>query len=251
MSNLTKWGDWGDDAAAQDAAATKAGQKSYLKLVEGDNVIRFLPPLPGKGSPLATTFNHYMELPDGRKVSFNCPRLMAKRACIVCAKGEQLRNSRNMVDQKAGKRLFPRVRVYANVIDRNNEALGVQIFAFGKGILESLTAIRGNPRKGGNFTHPMTGRDIIIHRKGTGQFDTEYSVNPDVQASPLHSDPSTADMWLEMAYDLDPFMTVLDDATIRAKVSGEEPEQQAVKTIPVQKGRSIEDDADSFDPDSF
>lgn len=251
MSNLTKWGEWGDEAAAQDAATTKAGQKSYMKLVEGDNVVRFLPPRPGKGSPFAATFSHYMELPDGRKISFNCPRLMAHRACIVCAKGEQLRNSRSAVDQKAGKRLFPRIRVYANVIDRNNEALGVQILAFGKGIMDSLTAIRQNPRKGGNFTHPMTGRDIIISRKGTGQFDTEYNINPDVSASPLHADTSTMDMWLDMAYDLDPFLTVLDDEALRAKVRGEEvePAPQRAK-IAAPRGRSIEDDADSFEEDA-
>ena len=255
MSNLTKWGEWGDDAVQQDAALTKAGQKSYMKLTEGDNVVRFLPPRIGKSSPFAATFSHYMELPDGRKGSFNCPRMMAKRACIVCAKGEQLRNSRNLADQKAGKRLFPRIRVYANVIDRNNEGVGVQILAFGKGVMESLTALRQNPRKGGNFTHPETGRDIIITRKGTGQFDTEYTVSPDISASPLHADPGQADEWLEFAYDLDPFLTVLDDEAIRAKVRGEEaepaPQRAAPKTIAATRGRSVEDDVDSFDTDSF
>ena len=255
MSNLTKFGEWGDDAAAQDAAATRAGQKSYMKLTEGDNVVRFLPPRIGKSSPFAATFSHYMDLPDGRKVSFNCPRMMAKRACIVCAKGEQLRTSRSMTDQKAGKRLFPRIRVYANVIDRTNEALGVQILAFGKGVMESLTALRQNPRKGGNFTHPETGRDIIITRKGTGQFDTEYTISPDVTTSPLHADPGQADEWLEFAYDLDPFLTVLDDEAIRAKVRGEEaeptPSRPAAKTIAAPRGRSVEDDVDSFDTDSF
>lgn len=260
MSNLAKWGEWGDEAVQQDAAITKAGQKSYMKLTEGDNVVRFLPPRLGKPSPFAATFSHYMELPDGRKVSFNCPRMMAKRACIVCAKGEQLRTSRSLTDQKAGKRLFPRIRVYANVIDRNNEALGVQILAFGKGVMESLTAIRQNPRKGGNFTHPETGRDIIITRTGTGQFDTEYVVNPDVTSSPLHVDPMQAENWLEMAYDLDPFLTVLDDEAIRAKVRGEEaepePQRPAGKAIAARpaaapRGRSVEDDVDSFDTDAF
>ena len=258
MSNLAKWGEWGDDAAAQDAAATRAGQKSYMKLVEGDNVVRFLPPKLGKPSPMANTFSHYLELPDGRKVSFNCPRMMAKRACIVCAKGEQLRNSRSMTDQKAGKRMFPRIRVYANVIDRANEALGVQILAFGKGVMESLTAIRQDKRKGGNFTNPETGRDIIITRKGTGQFDTEYIVSPDVQTSPLHADPGQADEWLEMAYDLDPFMAVLDDEAIRAKVRGEEAEPEPQRpagrslatsrgSVAAPRGRSVEDDVDSME----
>lgn len=260
MSNLTKFGEWGDEAVQQDAALTKAGQKSYMKLVEGDNVIRYLPPRIGKASPFAATFSHYMELPDGRKVSFNCPRMMAKRPCIVCAKGEQLRTSRSMTDQKAGKRLFPRLRAYANVIDRSNEAQGVQILAFGKGIMDDLVAIRGNPRKGGNFTHPQTGRDIIITRKGTGQFDTEYQVNPDVSATELHSEPSQMEEWLEIAYDLDTFMTVLSDDEIRAKVRGEEAEPEPQRASPkvaiagrtvTPRGRSVEDDVDSFDSDPF
>jgi hypothetical protein len=261
MSNLTKYGEWGDDAAKQDAAASTAGSKAFLKLVEGDNVMRFLPPKIGRPSPFAVTYSHYVELPTGDKVSFNCPRMMAKRSCIVCAKGDQLRSSRSAADQKAGKRLFPRLRVYANVIDRNAEEKGVQILAFGKGVMEDLTGIRQNPRKGGNFTHPETGRDIIIGRKGTGQFDTEYDVAPDIQASPLHHDPGQADEWLEMAYDLDQFLTVLSDEEIRAKVRGEEAEPEPQRNAPriagrgatpvAPRGRTVENDVDSFDPNEF
>jgi len=254
VSNLAKWGEWGDDAVKQDLSALNSGQRNYMKLTEGDNIVRFLPPKIGKPSPFAVTYSHYMELPDGRKVSFNCPRMMGekKRPCMVCAKGDQLRASRNMADQKAGKRLFPRLRVYANVVDRNDEGAGIKILAFGKGVLESLTAIRQNARKGGNFTHPLTGRDIIITRKGTGQFDTEYIVNPDVQASPLSHDELQADAWIEASYDLDSFLTVLDDAAIQAKIRGEEAPQEQPRTMTVKpKGRTIEDDADSFDPDSF
>lgn len=248
MSNLTKWGDWGDAAVKADAAAAKAGQKSYLKLAEGDNAIRFLPPKPGAASPLLRTYNHYLDMPDGRTISFNCPRMMAKRACAVCFKAQQLADSNNQVDQKAGRKMFPRLRVYANIVDRAAEDLGVQIYAFGKQIMDDLLAIRGNPRKGGNFTHPVTGRDIIINRTGTGK-DTRYSVTPDVQGSPLHADSSTVDYWLEMAYDLDALAIVLDDDAIRAKLSGKEVEPKVVQVQP--RGRTVADDADAFDPDSF
>ena len=251
MSNLTKWGDWSDEGAKADAAITKTGSKSYLKLAEGDNVLRFLPPKPGKPTPLASTFSHYMEMPDGRKFSFNCPRMMARKACPVCAKGDQLKASRSLADQKLAGRMFPRLRVYANVIDRNAEEMGVQIFAFGKTIMDDLTAIRQNARKGGNFTHPETGRDIIITRTGKSQQDTRYGVNPDVQSSPLHSDQAQMFAWLDAAYDLDSFMSVLDDDALRAKLRGDEPPREE-KVIAVKpRGRTIEDDADSFDTDSF
>ena len=255
MSNLSKWGEWTDDALKQDTASASSNTKNYMKLVEGDNIVRILPPKPGKQHPLMVTQNHFLDMPDGRKVSFNCPRMMAKRACPVCAKGEQLRLSKSFTDQKLGKRMFPRVRVFANVIDRNNPDLGVQILTFGKGILDDLMSIRANPRKGGNFTHPETGRDIVITRKGTGQFDTEYSVTPDVATSPLHDDPGQQDDWLDMAYDLDFFGAVLSDEEIKAKLRGDGPEQEerpATKTISVKpRGRTVEDDADSFDTDSF
>lgn len=258
MSNLTKWGEWSEDAAREDAGRASAGQRNYMKLGEGDNIVRFLPPRIGKPSPFAVSYSHYFDLPTGDKVSFNCPRMMAKRSCIVCAKGDQLRASTHAHDQKAGKKLFPRLRVFANVIDRNNESLGVQVLAFGKTIMDSLTAIRQNPRKGGNFTHPESGRDIVITRKGTSQFDTEYSITPDVAASPLHADPGQADEWLETAYDLDTFLTVLSDEEIRAKVRGEtvDPEPQRGRLpqrgAPApQRGRSVEDDATRFDPSEF
>lgn len=261
MANLTKYGDWSEEAAKDDAGRANAGQRNYLKLGEGDNVVRFLPPRIGKQSPFAVSYSHYFDLPTGDKVSFNCPRMMAKRACVVCAKGDQLRASSNPHDQKAGKKLFPRLRVFANVIDRNNEKLGVQVLAFGKTIMDDLTGIRQNPRRGGNFTHPETGRDIIITRKGTGQFDTEYKVAADMSASPLHPDPGQADEWLEASYDLDQFLTVLSDDEIRAKVRGEQadPEPQRGRLpqgggrgAPTQpRGRTVEDDATSFNPNEW
>lgn len=251
MSNLTKWGDWGDDQAKADTSLTKAGQKNYLKLTVGDNIVRFLPPKPGKATPLTATFNHFIEMPDGRKVSFNCPRMMAQRPCVACTKAQQLSESRSAVDKNAAKRMFPKLRVFANVVDRNSEALGVQVYGFGKTIMDELTSIRNNPRKGGNFTHPITGRDIIISRSGTTQNDTRYSVSPDIQATPLHQDSATVDFWLNTAYDLTSFAEVLDDETIRAKLNGEEVERPAARVVNVKpRGRSIEDDADSFEEDA-
>ena len=40
MSGLVKYGDWSEDAAKEDSAAASAGQRNYMKLSEGDNVVR-------------------------------------------------------------------------------------------------------------------------------------------------------------------------------------------------------------------
>ena len=76
----------------------------------------------------------------------------------------------------------------------------------------------------------------------------------------MHNDPGQIDEWMEMAYDLDPFMVVLSDEEIKAKVRGEEADPEPQRATPkvqiagrsvAPRGRSVEDDVDSFDSDPF
>lgn len=245
--------EWDDETAAKDKEQSEQGTGGQFleALPEGDTVLRFLPPIGQRKSPFATAYVHWITLPTGERRKVNCPRMMAKQPCEVCAKAEKLRASRNPADQKAGKKLFPKMSVYANVIDRGAEHNGVQVYGFGKTVFEGLVAIRQNPKKGGKFVGVEDGRDIIITRKGKGQFDTEYSVAADMSVSPLHMDPGQADEWLEAAPDLDQFLVVLTPEDFRAKIRGEDSGESARPARGAARGQSVSDDAATFNPDEF
>ena len=84
----------------------------------------------------------------------------------------------NRTDRDAAYDLFPKLRVFANVLNRATPDTGPVILAFGKTIYDALMALRLDEDSGGDFTHPDTGFDITIERKGTGKMDTEYTVRP-------------------------------------------------------------------------
>lgn len=157
-----------------------------MKLEVGRNVVRFLPPPVGRSSPFATVYQHFLNIPGiPDAVVFNCPRLMAKRTCPACAKGDKLRASGNAKDADAARDFWASRRVFAVVIDRNDEESGPKILAFGKQIHEALVAIRRDEDAGGDFTDPERGFDIVIERQGTGKNDTRYTVRPARKSSSI------------------------------------------------------------------
>ena len=261
-----KYGAWDDEAAAQDAKAKDSSGSQFLPaLAEGDTELRFLPPKPGKRSPLAVAYVHWVTRADQTRTKVNCPRMMSRLirerggevpegvgGCPLCEKADKLRASKSNADQLAAKKLWPKLSVYANVIDRANENAGPQVYGFGKSVHEQLLAIRANPRKGGQFVDPEKGRDLIVARKGKGQMDTEYSVSAALDASPLHADPGVADEWLEAAADLDQFLKVPTPDEIRQQVMGGDapPERSAGRGSATQyraPARTVADDLGADD----
>lgn len=194
-SNLVKYNSY--DLAAVEAEREEAAKTGgdFLKLKVGQTVVRFLPPIGQMRSPFVIVHQHFIELPGMKdKVVFNCPRIMAQQLCPACQKMEQLRGTGLKADYDLAGELFPGMRVYAYVIDRDAPELGPQKIALSKSVLEQLNTIRADKVAGGDFTDPTEdGFDIVINRTGTGKKDTRYQVTPARASSPL------GDMaWIEM-----------------------------------------------------
>lgn len=181
MSNIQRWGTY-DIAAAEAEAAevAKASSGSFLKLKNGKTILRVLPPPLGRNSPFVITFQHTIDLPGMQNMlSMNCPRMMAKQPCLVCMEAERLKKTGRPADYDLAGDFFARIRVYCNVIDREQQEAGPMVWAFGKSIHEQLTALRADTDAGGDFTNPTAeGFDISVTRTGTGRKDTKYKVNP-------------------------------------------------------------------------
>lgn len=216
MGNVQKYGSFDLDAMEDEAAELDKGKRpsEFLKMEDGDEKrLRFLPPpsdaswarkknAQGKTvtSPFKIIHEHFMEIPgQKRKLRFVCPRITNGGQCPACDQADALERTGNSLDKDKARDLRSSARVYANVIDRDDEARGPIIFAFGKGIFKDL---KGIMKKFGDFTNPENGYDILIDRKNDNS-RISYDVTPDRNASPLEGDN-----WLEGQYNLDQYANV-------------------------------------------
>lgn len=229
MSNIAEYGRYELDAAdAEYEDLQRSGSGSFMKLSEGNNPVRFLPPMKGRRSPFVTVHQHFIRLP-GRDspIVFNCPRIMARQDCPACKKAEKLSRSPNPADQQAAKSFWPSRRVFAAVIDRKDEAAGPKILGFGKQIHESLAELRRDEDSAGDFTNPEgDGYDVVIQRTGMGKTDTRYKVRPARRSSPLGNME-----WLGSMPDLQTMARVPSWDEIRQLVQGE-PDAEATSALP-------------------
>lgn len=218
MSNLVKHGSYEMEEAEKEEAELGKGKTEFLKLEQGRNVIRFLPPAAGKKSPFRVIYQHYVDVPGATgPVVFTCPRMESKQQCPSCAQADKFRKSGNPVDRERAFEMLPSRRVMANVIDRKDPEAGPKVLGFGKKIHEALIALRKDADAGGDFTDPMNGFDIIIERTGAGRTDTKYAVLGARKLSPLGNDE-----WIEQQHDLDAFARVRALDEIEAALRGEE-----------------------------
>ena len=220
MSNLVKHGTWDIESAVADLSLASKGNADFFKFKAGQNVLRFLPPVAGQSSPLAVTYQHWVVLPDGTKSPMNCARMMAKQRCAACERADELMRSGNEADFKLANEIKAKLQVLANIIDRDDEAKGVQIVRFGKSILDQLVAIRKDARSGGDFTDVEDGFDIIVTKKGEG-VKTEYACLPSRESTALHDDAGQGETWLDNQYDLDKYRKVPSYEEGYAKLTGE------------------------------
>jgi hypothetical protein len=215
MSNIQKYGEYSEEAAEAEREEMGKGSAEFMTLAQGDNVVRFLPPQPGKNSPFVITSQHYVTIPSKDKVVvFTCPRQMLKKPCPVCAQAERLNKGGNKADRDRAFKLFPQRKVFANVIDRNNPEAGPKVLGFGKKIHDALVVFRQNKRTGGDFTHPLRGYDIVINRVGDG-LKTKYSVMADRASTPLAETPDEIDAILAVQNELERYAIVPELSDIR------------------------------------
>ena len=202
--------------ADADRAHNKLSSGDFLKMQDGSNVIRIIPPFKGQSLPWVEVHQHFVKFPDQQKpVVFNCPKLMGGGSCPACDKAEQLSLSGNPNDQKNAKEFEPGYRAFCYAVNRKEPEKGIQPFAFGKSILKRLIEFRRNPDLGGgDFTHPKTGKDIIITKTGA-QMGTRYQTDLGAQRPLCETDDQLME-WLDNVPDegLQGFAKVLPLATI-------------------------------------
>jgi hypothetical protein len=236
MANLVPFGEYSEDAAKRDRESLDSeGKGEFIKIKEGKNLFRILPPPPKKDSPFMVTYVHYIPLADDpdSSLSFVCPRMMTKelarderRSCKACDESARVKNSGNALDRDFGYNIRAQRRVYASVVNRRDPEAGLRVFGFGKGIHDDLVAMREDEDDPTDFTHPLEGYDVVIRRKGTTKTNTKYRVTLANRSSQLHPDVEQMNDWITNQFDLSRYAQLPSDRDLVKMLRGERIERR-------------------------
>jgi hypothetical protein len=220
---LVNYGDFtlDDTNELEREAKENSGGNLIYKFPQGRTVLRVVPPKKGE-KLMKVAYVHYLDVPGVGRVSFNCPRLMAKRGCAVCRKEAELLATGEDIDFKKSRKLKAKRQLFMCAVIRGQEDLGVRVIRFGKMIEDQLIEIRRDEDDGGNFAHPVTGFDLKISRSGETENDTKYKVVKTGGPKPLSDDATQMATWIEEQPSLDRFLRVLSDEQIERKLNGED-----------------------------
>jgi len=209
--------------ALKDEQAAAKARGDRMKLEEGKNTIRIMPPVRGVKLPFHVTYLHYLRNPADPKALkvLECPLKTRGKPCLVCAKASQLRRTGNVVDKTVASDLSSSRRIFANAVDLSKPDEGVKVAEFGTKIYEALIAhLSGDDEAAvGDFTDPQKGFNIIIEKTVGNAKNPKETTN--YQTRPARSPSPIADMnWLTQLHDLTGAAEVLDDAKVQAILEG-------------------------------
>ncbi len=168
--------------------AEKASRAGYLKTPEGKTLVRLGPPWKASEDlPIKEVWIHKMKDPNDLqappKVSIPCPAKNHGKKCLVCQKCQDLKRSSIKAEQELAYQWGAQQRYFSQVVNMEKPEDGWQLWEYGVKIFDQLLAILGNEDSGGDVTHPLTGRNVIIDRTGKGMKDTKYIVTASVKAT--------------------------------------------------------------------
>jgi len=112
---------------------------------------------------------------------------------------KQLRGTNDKENWRLAKKLDPKVRIFAPVIVRGEEAEGVQMWEFGKEIYEAFLQMAADEEVG-DFSDVISGRDIKLTTVGPETTGTKYNkttIAPSMKTSELSKDSKLIETWLE------------------------------------------------------
>lgn len=203
-------------------------RRNEIKLAEGKNVLRLLPPRKGatppgkKPNPFHEVWVHYIRNPQKPDQSrpVPCPVKNGKAAkCIICSQVAALRRTGNKTDEDVARDLSAGRQYYANCVNMTDPDRGVQILRVGIGLYQDILGLMkpdDAETSRGNITHPMTGYNLVVERVGMDKMSTRYTLKVAKNPSAL---PNME--WLKEMHDLTEHVALIADEKIQALMAGE------------------------------
>jgi len=148
----------------------------------GKTVIRILPYQYNKEYPFVEMLFHYGM---GKK-SYLSPSTYGKPDPVV-EFSDKLKKSGNTDDWKLGKKMEPKLRIYAPVLVRGEEKDGVKFWGFGKQIYQEILSFIDDADYG-DITDLKSGRDLVVEflePKDAGNTFGKVSIRVKPNVSPV------------------------------------------------------------------
>jgi hypothetical protein len=181
----------------------RTGGGGFFSPPAGRSIIRILPEVGKMSFFFQQVGTHQIPGTDNKK-QFYCPNFTSEGDldCPICDYVEELKRQGDKASKALADSLRVKRKFWMNVIDRDHESLGPQIYTPGVMVFQQVSSLISDPDYGDIFDIEK-GIDIIIEKKGE-KLDTEYQVKPRRDSTPLHVDKELVDEWLEKAHDLTP-----------------------------------------------
>lgn len=183
--------------AIQSKASNKSGgdkKNLFWKPTIGKQTIRIVPFKYNKSNPFSEVYFHY-DITNRVMVS---PTNWGEKDPIVefC---KQLRQTNETENWRLAKKLDPKMRIFAPVVVRGEEAEGVKLWQFGKELYMDFLNLADNEDIG-DFTDVVSGRDINLTTVGpevTGTAYNKTTIMPKIKSTPLHEDANRVQVLLD------------------------------------------------------
>jgi hypothetical protein len=183
----------------------------FFKWEEGDNTIRIMPPFSSKGRIFTRRIQHFQLPPESSICSCLYSYSGEFDNCYVCDAIEELHKKFPGVLDLG--RQEPKESFCYNVIDRADEATGVQIASFTPR-LHNWVCQQIQDKRIGDVTDVEQGFDIKVTKKVTHRGKKEFTTyNQTLMPRPckLHDDTEIVNMWLNDVWDLDKVICTAPD----------------------------------------
>ena len=169
--------------------------KYFWKPAIGKHLIRFVPLKSNPENPFVELYFHYQF---GKRTIISPINFGEKDPIVEFAKN--LRKSKDPEDWKLAKKIEPKMRVFAPVIVRGEEDKGVRFYEFGIKIYQELLAYAADEEVG-DFTDAIEGRDFKLDVT-QGATYKESAIRPTMKSTPLSSNSTDVENWLNTQPDL-------------------------------------------------
>lgn len=245
-----------------DKGGISGDNKTWFKVKEPERGqsakanIRILPPW-GKsanGFFYYDSAQHFGVSIGGRNRAISCLEYKDKGKCPVCIFINRLKGSGDKDQAKLAERLRKNPRFFVNIIDRDDEDKGIQLFGTNKKCIEAVLDASDDSDIG-DITDPESGRNLIITRRGTGML-TRYAYRVSTKESSIEYDPKElyqldkdVDEWMDEATIIkvlrDNFSEELKEVGLKFKHVASEDDEQPLKLV--KKGKKVEEEEEDDD----
>ena len=220
----------------------------------GKQVIRVLPYKHNKDNPYIELFFHF-----GLNNKTYLSPITYGRPDPIEEFAQKLKTSGNREEYQMARKLEAKMRTFAPIIVRGEEAQGVRFWGFGKTVYQELLSVIADPDYG-DITDPVSGRDVAVEFKTaeeTGKSFPSTSIRVKPNQTPIIEDKAKlealldnqkniAELYQELSYEeltgvLNEWLNPNEESTDESK------KETAPVSATIAESTKVEDTSAAFD----